>query len=112
MERYTTRLEAQERARKRFFHTDAQKRAAKRILDFIEAYYIEHKYSPTLAEIQKALGYGSSSTIHTYLDRMIFAGFLETDAKTGASRAFRVPGMQVLFQPRDPFLAETAEGEE
>lgn len=96
--------DAHEKARKRYFRTISQKHTAERILDFLEAYWMEHKYAPTISEIQKGLGYGSSSTVHMYIDRMISAGFIETDAKAGSTRALRIPGMRVIMPERDPFF--------
>ena len=56
----------------------------------IRNYFILHGYAPSLKEISDAVGLKSTSTVAHHLEILIKEGKIETDANTGASRAFRV----------------------
>jgi repressor LexA len=49
------------------------------ILDFIEAYGVEHGYPPTVRDIGKAVGLASSSTVHQHLANLEALGMLRRD---------------------------------
>ena len=49
------------------------------ILEYIVSFTDEHRYSPTVREIGRAVGLASSSTIHGWLERLISYGYLEKD---------------------------------
>lgn len=68
-----------------------------RIMREITNYFIMHGYAPSLREIGDAAGLKSTSTVARYVDTLINEGKLESEAKNGASRAYRVKGMRVVF---------------
>ena len=48
-----------------------------KVLDFSQAYIQQHSFAPTVREIQKGLGYQSSSTIHGFLGILEEKGYIE-----------------------------------
>ena len=60
-------------------------------------YFIVHGYAPSIKEIGDAVGLGSVATVSHHIDILMKEGRLETDAKAGSPRAFRVKGMRVVF---------------
>lgn len=60
-------------------------------------YFIVHGYAPSVAELAKAVGLRSASTVTHHLDILIREGRLSTDAGLGSPRAFRVNGMRMIF---------------
>ena len=53
--------------------SDSQSRVMVFIADFID----ENGYTPTIREITDGLGYGSTSTVHAHIQRLIALGYLE-----------------------------------
>jgi len=51
--------------------------AQARIMVFISEFIEENGWSPTIREIQAALGYASPSTVYTHLERLRLLGYLE-----------------------------------
>lgn len=64
----------------------------KNIRNSIINYLEEHQYPPTVREICDMTGLKSTSTVHSYLNRMLEKGIIESDAGIGAPRSIRVPG--------------------
>jgi len=48
-----------------------------KIVTFIADFIEEHGWPPTMREIQLALGYGSPSTVHNHIHRLVHLGYLE-----------------------------------
>lgn len=63
---------------------------AEKIFIFVKEYMQEHGYAPTVEEIKNGVGLRSKSTVHNHLQRLISAGYLETDAVPGSARALRL----------------------
>lgn len=63
------------------------KEKEKRILTYIRQVTEESGYSPTVRDIQSALGYKSTSTVQMYLDRLTEYGYLTRE--NGKSRSVR-----------------------
>lgn len=63
-----------------------------KIKTFIIHYIEKHGYPPTVREISEGTGLKSTSSVYTYLTKLITDGELETDAGIGSARAIRVPG--------------------
>jgi len=51
----------------------------RQIYDFIGSYLSSHGYPPTVREIGKAVGLGSSSTVHAHLSKLEGLGLLKRD---------------------------------
>ncbi|MGI6050693.1 MAG: transcriptional repressor LexA [Acetivibrionales bacterium] len=52
----------------------------KRILDFVNSYIIEKGFPPSVREICKAVGFKSTSTVHSYLKKLEEDGLIIKDA--------------------------------
>ena len=63
----------------------------KKILEAIKGYYLEKGYGPTVREIGEMVGYKSTSTTQTHLEKMEHLGLIE---RTGFSspRSIKIPG--------------------
>ncbi|SRR5574344_987234 len=48
----------------------------KLMLEFIEAFIVEHGYSPTFREIAAGMGYGSLATVAGHIDNLVLSGHL------------------------------------
>jgi repressor LexA len=59
--------------------------AQARVYGFIAQYIDDHKYPPTVREIQLGLGYGSPSTVQVHMEILRDKGFL-----AGAGRTLRL----------------------
>lgn len=66
------------------------------LLDFIKAYIIKHQYPPTVREMAEGMGYYSTSTVYSHLQKLFIDGRIETDAADGSPRAIRVVGLSVI----------------
>lgn len=66
------------------------------ILDMVTEYFCVHGYAPSIREIGDAVGLASTASVTHHINRLIAEGKIETDAKAGAPRAFRVAGMKVV----------------
>lgn len=47
------------------------------IFEYIKSFIDEHNYSPTIREIQLAVGLKSSSTVHGHLERLKKFGYID-----------------------------------
>ena len=47
-----------------------------KIVNFIESYFQDNAYSPSLSEIMLALGHKSKGTVHRYLTQLVEKGAL------------------------------------
>lgn len=70
------------------------------ILTAITNYFILHGYAPSLREIGDAVGLKSTSSVAHHVNILTEEGKLESDAEAGASRAYRVSGMKVVFEQK------------
>lgn len=50
-----------------------------KVYAFIRSYIEEHKYAPSIREIQIHMEYSSSSTVHYHMNKLFKVGLLETD---------------------------------
>ena len=60
------------------------------IMNVIAKYFRKHGYAPTYREIADLMGYVSTSSIKTRMNRLYMKGFIETDVSEGTQRAFRI----------------------
>lgn len=60
------------------------------ILGFIRDYQKEHGYAPSYREIADGTGLKSTSSVHYYIQQLLFEGRLETDLDRVLPRAYRV----------------------
>ncbi len=58
------------------------------ILDYIKSVIAEKGYSPSIRDIRSDLGIKSTSTVHTYLEKLEKKGYIQKDG--GKSRTLRV----------------------
>lgn len=72
-----------------------------KIMFEITNYFILHGYAPTIKEIGEAVGLNSSASVSHHLNILMKEGRLETDARSGSSRALRVRGMRVVFVEKE-----------
>mgnify|MGYP001160339841 CR=1 FL=1 len=59
-------------------HRDDDKK--KKILDFVNRYFIEKGFPPSVREICQAVGFKSTSTVHAYLKKLEEEGSISKDA--------------------------------
>ncbi|MGP8314989.1 helix-turn-helix domain-containing protein [Enterocloster aldenensis] len=64
------------------------------IYQYILAYTQEHMYTPTIREIGKAVGYKSTSTVASYLERLESKGMIEVGQDS--PRAIRLVGYSIV----------------
>lgn len=64
------------------------------IYQYILAYTQEHMYAPTIREIGKAVGYKSTSTVASYLERLESKGMIEVGQDS--PRAIRLVGYSIV----------------
>jgi len=76
---------------------DKSNEIREKIMHEIINYFLMHGYAPTIKEIGEAVGLASSASVSYHINALLEEGRLETDAKIGASRAYRVKGMRVVF---------------
>lgn len=75
----------------------------KQLLDFIQAFQLEHGYYPTLEEIRKKFQLSSLSTVHQHLSELEDMGMLERGY--GKARDMK---MSMKMSAPDPYLAGSA----
>ena len=64
----------------------------KKILDFLNQYLAEKGYPPSIREICKAVGFKSTSTVHSYIKKLEEEGHIEKDAtKPRALKVLKEP---------------------
>lgn len=70
----------------------------KTVLDYISSCFAETGYSPSVRDIQKAVGFGSTATVYSYIERLVEKGVLIKDANksrslrpSSASPVYNVP---------------------
>lgn len=86
----------------------------KKILEAIKGYYLEKGYGPTVREIGEMVGYKSTSTTQTHLEKMEHLGLIE---RTGFSspRSIKIPGFnyekEVVDNKNSGFEYEKSENE-
>ncbi len=61
------------------------------IFDYIKENIKKNGYSPSIRDIRTALGIKSTSTVHTYLERLEKKGYIQKE--NGKSRTLRVEGL-------------------
>ncbi len=61
------------------------------IFDYIKENIKKNGYSPSIRDIRTALGIKSTSTVHTYLERLERKGYIQKE--NGKSRTLRVEGL-------------------
>lgn len=64
------------------------------IYQYILAYTQEHMYAPTIREIGKAVGYKSTSTVASYLERLESKDMIEVGQDS--PRAIRLVGYSIV----------------
>lgn len=64
------------------------------IYQYIVEYMQEHMYAPTIREIGKAVGYKSTSTVASYLERLESKGMIEVGQDS--PRAIRLVGYSIV----------------
>lgn len=57
----------------------------KAVLDYISACFADTGYSPSVRDIQAAVGFGSTATVYSYIERLIEKGYLIKDANKSRS---------------------------
>lgn len=62
------------------------------LLQYVKQTILENGYSPSVRDIQRALGFKSTSTVHAYLNRLEMEGYLQKE--NGKSRTLRVDELQ------------------
>ena len=63
----------------------------KQVYDYIKETIRANGYAPSIRDICTALGIRSTSTVHTFLDRLERKGFIQKE--NGKSRAIRIEGL-------------------
>ena len=61
---------------------------AEKIVEFVNAFVAENGYSPSIRDIRTALNIKSTSTVHTYLERLERKGYIHKE--NGKSRTLRI----------------------
>ncbi len=80
-----------------------------KILEFLQSYWQENNYPPTIREIGENTGISSTSVVNYYLDQLEKMGKIERDRKI--SRGVRLTGMPALAEMlRIPILGPIAAG--
>ncbi len=97
----------------------------KAMFDYINRQFEETGYSPSVRDIQKALGIGSTATVYNYIEKLCEKGYLRKDATKSRSLrpvsdspVYRVPvigkvtaGAPILaFEENDGFVSFSPEG--
>ena len=49
------------------------------VLEYIQKYYKDHNYSPTIRDICKGLGLSSPATVHSHISKLINKGYLKKE---------------------------------
>jgi DNA-binding transcriptional MocR family regulator len=78
------------------------------VYDYIAKMINENGYSPSVRDIKEALGFASTSTVQTYIDRLIERGLLYKSS--GKSRTLRL-GERSAVSTKIPLLGDVAAGE-
>ncbi len=73
-----------------------------KILEFIENFVAENGFPPSVREIGRGVGFSSSSTVHTYIRKLVADGKLSQDSSK--TRAIKVHSDSV--QPREDISTE------
>lgn len=76
--------------------TEQGRQMRQKMLQYIISYMQLHGYSPSIREIQEAVGLKSPGNVNEHLRRMLAEGVIETDAGVGSPRAIRVPGYKYV----------------
>ena len=74
------------------------KRATARVMTEIARYIINNHTSPSLAEIQRALGYHSAATIHAHVKKLIAKGFLHSEPRKHRSLRLSLVAQDLIRQ--------------
>ncbi len=97
----------------------------KEIFDYINERFIATGYSPSVRDIQSALGIGSTATVYNYVEKLCEKGYLKKDAAKSrslrpvdTSPVYRVPvigrvtaGTPILaYEENDGFVSFSPEG--
>ena len=64
------------------------------IMDYIEAYWEEHRHGPSYREMADALGKSSTSSLHGTVRVLIDEGYL-VSGKAGRSRTVKPKGLRI-----------------
>lgn len=81
-----------------------------RILEYINKFYLENRYTPTVRDICKQFNLKSTSTVATHLKRLREKGYLsETNINT-SRRLFSVGEGDPIVVPQVPILGRVAAG--
>ena len=78
----------------------------KAMFDYINHRFEETGYSPSVRDIQAALGIGSTATVYTYIERLCEKGYLKKDA--AKSRSLRPVGDSPVY--RVPIVGKVTAG--
>lgn len=79
------------------------------ILDYIKAVIEEKGYSPSIRDIRGALSIKSTSTVHTYLEKLEKKGYIQKD--DGKSRSLRIDAPEkVNSTPMIPIVGKVTAG--
>ena len=75
-------------------------------LDYIVKVIVDNGYSPSVRDIKDAIGYKSTSTVYTCLNKLEIAGYIQKE--NGKSRTIRVDG--ALLGTRVPLIGRVTAG--
>lgn len=82
----------------------------KRLMDFLEDFQNNHKYSPSYREIAAGLGLRSVASVAEHIDNLVQLGFLKRNA--GSARSLEIvdltfPETTALFKQRLQFASDS-----
>lgn len=69
-------------------------RRREQMREFIEDFWREHGYSPSIIEIGEAVGILSPNSVRSHLQRMVLDGVIKMDA--GVSRSIRLVDYEMV----------------
>ena len=78
------------------------------VYEYVSKTIRENGYSPSVRDIKEALGFKSTSNVHTYLSRLEERGLLCKES--GKSRTLRIGGENEVAPARVPILGNVAAG--
>lgn len=89
----------------------------KAVLDYISAQFSENGYAPSVRDIMKALGIGSTATVYVYIEKLVEKGYLRKEANKSRSvrpetvtAAIRVPVIGSVRAGLPIYAYEEADG--
>ena len=81
-----------------------------RILEYINKFYLENRYTPTVRDICKEFGLKSTSTVAAHLKKLREKGYLTETSINTSRRVFSVGEGDPIVVPQVPILGRVAAG--